>query len=168
MALVLTGGNQISFTFDDNNRNIGLTSVYRSTVPADTITSILDDAQVLRDALVPLSTARLLSSTGNILFEEQADEAVAAPESDVRRKLILVFRTSNYYSRVRMEIPSPSFDIETDGTNRVDPADPLVAALVAAIANPLGTGSFVSPTGFPILNLLEAYIDVRQRPGAAR
>lgn len=168
MALALTGGNLVSFSFRDNNRNLGTTGLYRVTDGNSTISEILDDANVVRDALVPLSTAMLVSGASNVVFDEQADEAAPPAESDVRRKLILVFDTTNYYSKVRVEIPSPVFTLETDGTNRVNPADPLVAAFVAAVANVLGTGGFVSPTGFPITRLREAYIDVRQRPGSVR
>lgn len=168
MALALGTNSQLNFTFKDNNRNIANTGLYLATAGASTLTTIADDMNVIRDALVPLSSAQLLQGSAFTLLDEQADELAPAPESDVRRKLVLVFRTTNRYSQVRMEIPSPVFTIETDNTNEVDPADPLVAALVTAIANALGTGSFQSPTGYAITALERAYIDVRQRSGAGR
>lgn len=148
-----------SYGFRDNNDNVANSSIYH--VSSDDLADVLDNINALEAALNPITDAQLFDA----IVSRYASLTEAAPPavSDVRRKLFLVFNTSDRLDTPTFEVPSPVAAIEQFGSNIIDPAQPLVAALVAALSNPLGTGSFVSRQGRPLLSLKRAYIGTRQR-----
>lgn len=163
MALVNTGDPiGLSFSFRDNNGNNASTSLYLP--PAITVGFINDAITLIRDPLAALTNARLVGANANIIYTEDAP-AVAPPESEVERKLVLIFGTGNRRQKVRVEVPSPVFGLESEGTDQVALDNPLVAALATAIINgAFGPGNgFRSISNGDITVLERAYIAHRNR-----
>lgn len=128
-----------SYTFRDNNAN---TADVTFRLPADrTHAQVETTAAAIRDALVPLVDARLVSY--DVSQELINDDATAIPSSaEVERKLAITFADAENYAKGSYEIPSPVFSIEQFGTDAVNPANTLVAALIAAVTNGgLGAGN---------------------------
>lgn len=164
MALVgTTDPVSVSFSFADNNGNKSQTGLY---LPAGITRDALETGvNALRDVLLPVTNATLLGASAGLVFTEDAP-VVAPPESEVERKLVLIFRTSNTRQRVRVEVPSPVFGLEQPGTDAVSLTNPLVAALGTYIINgafgPFNGAQSIS--GGDIISLERAYIAHRSRP----
>lgn len=163
MALVAgTDPLSLSFTFIDNNSSRATTSLY---LPVGTTIDGINDAVALfRDPLVALTNARLVGASATITYTEDAP-VPATPESEVERKLVLIFNTTSRRQKVRVEVPSPVFDIETLGTNAVNVAEPRVLALVQAITQgAIGPNNGArSIANLDITSLSRAYIAHRSR-----
>lgn len=128
MPLQFEGLFQGSFSFEDNNDEIASTGLWLPAVPA--FADVEARFAALSAVLTPLSNARLKQAFYSRLAREVPELAAPVPESEVERKLELVFGTANPRVTFTQEIPSPVFSLETRGTNNVDPANPLLAAYV--------------------------------------
>lgn len=155
----------LSFTFRDNNGNTSNSGLY--------LPNTLDVADIgvaaglLRGPMLALTNATLLGANLTLALVEDAP-TVAPPESEVERKLVLVFRTASRRQRVRIEIPSPIFALEAEGTDQVSLANPLVAAFADVVIN----GAFGPANGArsisngDVISLERAYIAHRNRSAA--
>lgn len=153
----------VSFSFADNNGNTSQTGLY---LPAALTRAELDGAlTLLRGPILDVTNATLVGANANVVYVENAP-VVAPPESEVERKLVLIFRTTNRRQRARVEIPSPIFGLEEPGTDEVSLTNPLIAALGAAIIS----GAFGAENGarniagFDLVSMEKAYIAHRSRP----
>lgn len=163
MALVNTGDPiGLSFAFRDNNGNNSSTSLYLP--PALSVGFINDAITLVRDPMVALTNATLLGANANIVYTEDTPIG-APPESEVERKLVLIFATTNRRQKVRVEVPSPVFGLEEPGTDAVSLTNPLVAAFgTAIIGGSFGPGNgFRSVSNGDIIALERAYIAHRTR-----
>lgn len=130
MAFVQAPVWQVTFTFQDNNFNQSTTSLlYRTTLA---YADVLAEAALVATAAQALSDARLVSYTVQRKFFNDDTTAIPAT-AEVERKLSIGFSDATGFQKSRVEVPSPVFSIEQAGTDVVDPANPLVAALVTAI-----------------------------------
>jgi hypothetical protein len=162
MALTNTLAPTLSFSLQDNNRNpasIGLHLPVGTTL-ADSLTF----ATATRAPLLALTNARLHGANLGYTFAEDAP-VVAVPESEVERKLVLVFEVAGGRGVVTQEIPSPVFSIETANTDEIDITNALVAAYAAQIVNgPIGANNgAVNQYGLQITALRRAYVSHRYR-----
>lgn len=114
MALIDVGRWLASLTFEDNNAKKATMSLFLAgTVDYDGAAAFLT---ALRDAVLPLTNAKLISGTVSRQFSE--DSLVVPPkESEVERKLVLPFTTLIPGHGTTVEIPSHVFTIEQDGTD---------------------------------------------------
>jgi hypothetical protein len=115
--------------------------------------------------LLALSNAQLRGATLTYGFSEDAPVTPIPPESEIERKLVLIFDVAGGRGAVVQEIPSPVFTIETANTNEVDITNALVAAYAAQVVNgPIGVGNgAVNQYGMQITALRRAYIAHRRR-----
>lgn len=163
MALVREGEPvPISFAFRDNNRKTASSGLY---LPSEIVTGGIDAfAGLFRDAVLPLTNAQLLGASATYVYAEDV-VTLAPPESEVERKLVLVFGTAKRRQKVSIEIPSPVFALESPNTDEVDIANPLVAAFADVMINgavgPLNGPVTIS--GEPITTIQRAYISHRYR-----
>lgn len=167
--MALTRGSDptaLSFSFSDNN---GLRASAGLYLPAAATVGDIDTfVTATRAPLLALTNARLLGANASFIYVEDVLGAVP-PESEVERKLVLVFRTTNRRQRVKIEVPSPIFALERPGTNQVALDDPLVVAFAAQIiAGAIGPNNgAVTVSGGDITQLESAYIRHRGRPANA-
>lgn len=164
MALALNSIVPAVFGFIDNNRKQSTTGLY---LPSGQTLAYYDGyVQALAAALDALSNAGVqVASYNRGYFDALIDPTVLPPESEVERKLVLLFGTDNRYVSVKMEVPSPVFTLEADNTDEVNPADPAVAALADLVING-GVGfenGAVAAAGSQITTLQRAYISHRYR-----
>lgn len=157
MALTNTLAPQLTFSTQDNNRRPGLTGLYLpvGTTVADATTF----ATAARGPFLALTQNKLLGVP--ITYTLREDAPVAAPKSsESERKLVLVFDIDGGRGQVIQYIPSPVFDIETDNTDEVNVADPLVAAYATVIVSgAIGPNNgAVNQYGTQITGLRRAYI----------
>lgn len=130
----------VNFTFRDNNGKIGACSVYYSSARTfDEVNTALAD---LRSALESASNAKLVDYSILRLFNNDS-QAAPPPESEVERKLRVPLNSVQRPNATSIEVPSPVFGMEVDGTDVVDPADPAVVALIDALTQ----GSIGAGTG---------------------
>lgn len=122
----------IGFYFRDNNGKTSSTSL--SLTGSVLFVEAQAAAAALADALQAVSNARLEDySIGRTWTND--DTSPIPPESEVERKLRIPFGTAEFADITSLEIPSPVFGIETPGTDVVNPANPLVAAVIDAVLN---------------------------------
>jgi hypothetical protein len=121
-------------------------------------------ATASRGPLLALTSARLNGANISYILAEDAG-VIAPPESDVARKLVLVFDVLGGRGVVVQEIPSPVFTIETRNTSEIDIANALVAAYATQIVSgPLGANNgAVNQYGMQITGLRRAFITDRTR-----
>lgn len=162
MALTNTLAPGLSFSLRDNNRKPSSVGLYLpvGTGSADGATF----ATATRGPLLALTNARLLGANLGYTFAEDAP-AVAPPESEVERKLVMVFEVDGGRGVVTQEIPSPVFSIESPNTNEVDITNALIAAYAAQIVSgPIGANNgAVNQYGLQITALRRAFIAHRYR-----
>lgn len=147
----------VSLTLRDNNANQAQFGFY--TPNALTLAQIVARAQAVRDALEPLTNASIVGASISVPLVED-DPNIATPESEVERKLVLIGRTSSARQKPRFFVPSPVFSIEQVNTDEVSLQNPLVAALVSALASGiLGPGNgAVAVSGLDVEAFTRAYI----------
>lgn len=164
MALVADPVLDINFFFRDNNRKGASTGLF---LPAG-ITLVNAESRMgqLRDALVPLTNAQLVSGNIRVFLSESTATGTPPPESEVERKLLLTFATTNRRVKFTQEIPSPVFALEQANTDVVALDNPLLAAYASAVTNGVFTPGNGSSTaqGLDITGLESAIIVHRQRP----
>lgn len=162
MALVNTLAPGMSFSLLDNNRQPSTVGLY---LPVGaTVAEASTFASATRGPLLALTNAQLRGANLGYTFTEDAP-VVAPPESEVERKLILIFEIEGGRGFVKQEIPSPVFSIETTNTDEVDIENALVAAYADQIVNGaigLNNGA-VNQYGTQITALRRAYISHRYR-----
>lgn len=134
MALINTGSPPtLTLGTVDNNRRPASTGMY---LPSGvTLAGAATFAGLVRDPFLALTQNRLLGASLAFPFREDAPIAVIPNSAESERKLVIVFDVDNGRGVVVQEIPSPVFDIETSGTDEVDPSNPLVAAYTDVILN---------------------------------
>lgn len=122
------------FSFRDNNDRISGTGVdYAGDLTELEVTTA---ATALAADLQAVSNASLEAM---VLTRRLVNDAppVPAPESEVERKLRFELGTALRRNVSSVEVPSPVFTIEQVGTDAVDPANPLVAALISELTSGL-------------------------------
>lgn len=152
----------LSFAFTDNN---GLRASAGFYLPATADVAAIDTfVTATRAPLLALTNARLEGANASFIYVEDAAGSLP-PESEVERKLVLVFRTTNRRQRVKIEVPSPIFALERPGTNQVALDDPLIVAFAQQIiAGAIGPANgAVTVSGGDIIDLESAYIRHRGR-----
>lgn len=163
--MALTLGNDpfaVSFSFEDNNGNRSQAGLYLPNTLS--LAEVQGAVTLLRGPLLALTNATLVGANSTIAFLEDAPVA-APPESEVERKLVLVFRTTNRRQRARIEVPSPIFGLEQPGTDQVALDNPLVVAFATAVIS----GAFGAENGArtisggDLVSLESAYIAHRNR-----
>lgn len=164
MALVADPVLDVNFFFRDNNRKGASTGLF---LPAGlTLANAEARTGLLRDALVPLTNAQLTSANIRLFLSESTATGAPPPESEVERKLVLTFATSNRRVKFTQEIPSPVFSLEQPNTDEVLITNPLLAAYVNAVTNGAFTPGNGASTaqGLDIVGLERAVIVHRTRP----
>jgi hypothetical protein len=162
MAFQFAGYWSVSFTFVDNNYKSATTGVY---LPGGTTLSGAETfAADLAGKLQAASDAHLTSYN---IFRSYRNDAAdpKTPSSEVERKLVVTYADSIAKYVGKMEVPSPLFSMEVEGTDLV----PLTNALVAALVDVLTTGNVgplngpVTWAGSDITQVKTAYITHRHR-----
>jgi hypothetical protein len=134
MALINTDTPvQVTLSTVDNNRRNSSTSYYLPT--GITQAGVQTSLDLIRGPFLALTQNRLLGASAAYAFREDAPIGVIPASAESERKLVLIFDVDNGRGVVVQEIPSPVFTIETDNTDEVDPADPLVAAYADVIVD---------------------------------
>lgn len=130
MALVPTPTWQVSVSFQDRDENPGSVQVQYSSA-----TNQVDLTTHVEDTLIPAITA---ASNGTIIAWRasfgafDAEPVEAAEASDVERKGVFQFIAANG-AKTKMELPSINNTLVVDGTNVLDPTNPLVVAVINAM-----------------------------------
>jgi hypothetical protein len=117
----------VSFVFRDNNDKYS--AVGASVGGLALFAEVQATADALAVALEAISNARLFSYSIERVFRNDVTTA-PPPESEVERKLRIPLGTAAFPDVTYLEIPSPVFTIETPGTDIVDNANALVAAVI--------------------------------------
>lgn len=132
MALVEDPIVRASVTFQDRDKNTSNTSVLFPT--GNTVANIIAELEEdLIPALVGASDAIVVGYSINFGATDYDNLALQAPEtSDVERKGVFMFRAPNGQIG-KMEVPSIKNTLVVDGTNVINMADPLAAAVETAI-----------------------------------
>lgn len=114
MALVERDRWEVTFGFADNNGNTATTSVYYPGALTDT--QVRDAAALLYAALAAVTDANL---TGYSISRTFVEDALGTPPatSEVERKLYLSLGTALDKAAASMNIPSPAFTLEQEGTD---------------------------------------------------
>ena len=164
MALAPNPAVAAQLSFIDNNNKAASTGFF---LPSNLLAVQYSEyVTAFATAVAPLSNAGIRAGSFSFgFFDELVAPAALPNESEVERKLVLVFGTANRYVNITMEIPSPVFTLETDLTDEVDIANPLIQALANLIINgPVGIDNgVVSASGVQVTNLQRAYIRHRSR-----
>lgn len=139
MALVRRPSWVVGFGFIDNNENVARVS---TRLPATLTAAEVDTRMVaLGAALQDISDARLFTADATLSYFEDAPVAIT-PTSEVERKLVIPLGTEDTPNATEMEVPSPRFTLEIDGTDVVNPADAdLVVLLGLLTAGSIGPGN---------------------------
>lgn len=153
----------VVYTFEDNNGAVSACSVqFAGTI---LYTDVLLAAGAFGTVLEGISDASLKGYQVTRRFSN--DAPIAAPKtSEVARKLRVPLGTLQFENSTYLEVPSPKFEIEIDGTDVVDPANALVVALIEAIEEedgPLGTADLSTYYGAEITRVGNMFITHRNR-----
>lgn len=133
---------ELSYSFRDNNGDYATTSFVLPN--ALTEAEAVAVAEAIATPLAALSNAYLRDFTLSKTFITSAVDGLD-PTSEVLRKLAIRFTDANERKSSIIQVPSPVWDIEVNGTNMVPLTDTLVAALVGAVAGfSAGNGPVVS------------------------
>lgn len=134
MALTLSGGWSVTYMFKDNNNKFATCSI--DYAAALTQVEAEAAAAALATDLQNISNAELVSYT---MLRQWVEDAPVAPpaESEVERKLRFSLGTALKPNVASIEVPSPVFTIEVANTDVVDPANPLVTALISELTSGL-------------------------------
>lgn len=167
MALVREATWSIAYQFRDNNGNTSSASVNVDS------TVILADIQTLAATLAArlsaVSDAELVGYSLSLQYTE--DSPVAALEtSEVERKLRVPLTAGVYRNASYLEVPSPRFTLEVNGTDIVDLADPAIVALREALVNAggvLGSSGLRTYFGADITATGEPFVTHRNRKKSA-
>lgn len=121
MAFVVSDNWNVTYTFRDNNGKNGFTSVY--------FAGALTDAEILLAAgnlATELQDASNAVLTGYTITRVVVQDAPAVPpaESEVERKLRIQLHAGAIRNATSLEVPSPIFGFEIEGTDVVNPAAP--------------------------------------------
>lgn len=130
MALVRRPSWQVSFGFIDNNENVARVS---TRLPGDLTAAEVDTrVTALGAALQAVSDARLFTADASISYLEDAPVAIT-PTSEVERKLRIPLGTADFPNATEVEVPSPIFTLEINGTDVVDPANAALVTLIGLL-----------------------------------
>lgn len=122
----------IDFVFRDNNSKTSTVGAYvnASILYTDVLTGVQEIATRLQNA----SDAALVRYSISQSFRNTTPP-VPPKTSEVERKLRIPLHTAEMENATAIEVPSPKFELEIDGTDVVDPANAIVVALLAALRN---------------------------------
>lgn len=131
MALVSTLGPVLTIGFTDNNER---PASMRFFLPpsANTVALALGRANALRDAIRPLTNARITGASLAFPLDEN-DGGIAPPESESGRKLYTSFIGANKRQTYDSELPSAVFTLELPQTDTIDTTNADWLAFVAAV-----------------------------------
>ncbi len=158
MPLVL-GQKPISVTIQledrDKNRS-GVTLYYPSDTELTELVAIVAGAEA---AIGLISNANIVGASINLPLVQNTINVTAPEESDVERKGVFSFATTNPASYAKIEIPSVDNALVVDGTNVLDASSAAVAAVIALFR--FGVPGFAAPAtngvGFDITDFRSAY-----------
>ena len=150
MALVL-GTTPIGVTLqvEDRDKNRGSCTFYFP--PTLTVVDLVAAAAQAETVVAALSNGNIVGGSISIPLVQSAAPSTPPEESDVERKGVLVFDTSNPASIGKIEIPSLDNSVVVDGTDVISSvsANVLLSALVALNAQ--------NGVGFDLTALRSAY-----------
>ena len=127
MALVPVGNWNVTVSFKDNNDKIGVTG-FR--LPGNLLLSEAQGvATAVGNAMQAVSDAALIDLQLTYAFVNDAPPVPPAT-SEVERKLRIPLGTARFEDVTAIEVPSPAFTLEVNGTDVVDVTTPAVTALV--------------------------------------
>lgn len=152
----------VSYTFRDNNNKTATCGV--SYAGAMTFAEVELAAEALAVDLDAISSAAL-DRYGIVRRYVEGTPATPPADSEVERKLIVSLGTATHRGVSSIEVPSPVFTIEINGTDVVDPANALVTALISELTAGLllpGNGP-VTWFGADLTRAEPPYIDHRNR-----
>lgn len=152
----------VSFGFIDNNDNVATCS---TKLPGDlTLAEVETRVTALAAALQAVSDASVRDANISRTYVQDTPTPAVAT-SEVERKLIIPMGTDLEPNAVTMEVPSPVFSLEIDGTDVVNQATPSLVTLVGLLtAGALGPGDgSITYYGADITRSGPAYIAHRRR-----
>lgn len=162
MAVTARDRWDVTFTFRDNNGNSATTGVYYPGALTDA--EVATAAGLLYAALATVTNANL---EGYVISRQYVENAIgtAPPESEVERKLYLALGTADDRAAASMQIPSPTFQLEQDGTDVPLLGSVAFAALRTLLTNGgLGGGNGVADKrGEDITRVTKAVVRHRGR-----
>ena len=128
----------INFGFRDNNEKVA--SVSTKVPGALTEAEVTTRVTALAAALQAVSDAAIFTATIEKGFVNDTPPTPPT-SSEVERKLNIPLGTALVENATSMEVPSPLFSLEIDGTDIVDQTDPLLVTLLGLLtAGALGPG----------------------------
>jgi hypothetical protein len=122
----------VTYTLRDNNDNYS--SVGCALPGALTLAQAETFAAGLAVELQTRSSAALVAYGLNRLYANDAPITPTA-ESEVERKLVLMWSSADGRDLAKMEIPSPVFTMEVDGTDIIPTSSAALAPLIAIMTN---------------------------------
>lgn len=148
-----------SYTFRDNNAKESTSQVLiqAAAAPAAAVAA----AGNVATALSALSNAVLVRYSVARVFEE-AEPATPPAESEVERKLVMVFKANNRQT-VIVTVPSPIFGLELPGTNVINYDNATFATVRSLLLAGVDGTPFVSNAGSVLASFNQAYISHRYR-----
>lgn len=132
MALVDRGVWRVSYKFRDNN---GKTANMAVTYPgALTQAEVTTQATGLATNVTAVTDAAIDQLTISRVLEEDAP-ATPPATSEVERKLLINLDAGQFRNAASVEVPSPRFTLEQDGTDVPITASGAVASLLSLLSN---------------------------------
>jgi hypothetical protein len=141
---------------DYNDNNANETFYYPGAESAANVQGYLTGSLI--PAIVGVSDAVITGYRYSFGGSETDPTALTAlPNSNVEKKMSIVFRDEGG-GVMKVEVPSPRASLLVAGTANFDPANPAVAALIAALlkSGALDTASVVNFRGMPLVARLGA------------
>lgn len=134
MALQRDGRWNVSMTFQDNNDKTATMSFYVSDVLVYPV-GIENFLNAVREQVVLLTDSALIGATVSRNYTEDAPLDPIPATSEVERKLRFPFTTAIRGHGTLVEIPSPAFVTEQDGTDVPLLSNPAIAAFIDIFVN---------------------------------
>lgn len=116
MALVDQGYWRVNFTFQDNNGKTATMSLYAAGLLAFPL-GVENMLTAIRQRITVLSDAALVGANVSRVYAENAPVDPIPASSEVERKLRIPLTTDIRSHSTYVEVPSPTFLIEQDGTD---------------------------------------------------
>lgn len=121
----------VTINVEDRDRNVGRTTLYFP--PTLTVVDLLAAAAQAEIVVGALTNGNIIGGSINIPLIQGSTLGTPPESSDVERKGVITFLTSNPASMGKIEVPSLNNDTVIDGSDIIGtvPVNALLAALVA-------------------------------------
>jgi hypothetical protein len=164
MAYIAKPTYDVTFSFRDNNDNSSTATVrFNASI---LYTDVLVAANTMAARLAAVSDAHLTGFTIGLTYMDDTFPVFPAATSEVERKLRIPLATTDNRNATYLEVPSPIFSAEQDGTDITDPSNAAVAALRTALVNGggiLGTAQPATWFGADIIATGDPFVLHRNR-----